>query len=433
MPQANKHERFHYKTIAGLKQTAAELGITLPLSDDLSVLARPIDISGRTVPNRIAFQPMEGTDGTEDGSPGELTIRRYQRFAEGGAGLIWFEAVAVHERGRASAHQLMITDNNWEEYARLMNDMRERAMKANGYAPIIIMQTTVSGRYSKPTGKPAPRIMVNNPTLEDEPLPESCIVTDDELREYEEAYGRVAKLAERAGFDGIDVKGCHRYLVNETLSARTREGEYGGSFANRQRFIMNAYRAVKANVKRAFVTSRLNVYDGFVYPYGFGVNERDGLTPDLAEPVELIKRLTDEMDIPMINVTIGNPYRNPHVNRPYDNGAYIPSEHPLVGVDRMMNCVGEVKRSVAIPVMGSAFSYLRQHSAALAAGMIAEGRCDIAGFGRMAFAYPDFARDILTNGKLDNAKVCVTCGGCAALLRAGTPAGCVVRDGVYKR
>ena len=52
----------------------------------------------------------------------------------------------------------------------------------------------------------------------------------------------------------------------------------------------------------------------------------------------------------------------------------------------------------------------------------------MAGFGRMAFAYPDFARDLKEKGEMDARKVCVACGGCAALLRRGTPAGCVVRD-----
>ena len=81
-----------------------------------------------------------------------------------------------------------------------------------------------------------------------------------------------------------------------------------------------------------------------------------------------------------------------------------------------------------LAVLGSAFSYPRQFSVNLAAGMIEQGYCALAGFGRMAFAYPDFVRELKNYGKLDSKKVCVTCGGCAALLRAGRPAGCIVRD-----
>ena len=79
-------------------------------------------------------------------------------------------------------------------------------------------------------------------------------------------------------------------------------------------------------------------------------------------------------------------------------------------------------------------SYLRQFAGHLAAGMTEGGHCALAGFGRLAFAYPEFVRDLRETGAIRPEKVCVTCGGCAALLRAGTPAGCVVRDReVYRR
>ena len=93
----------------------------------------------------------------------------------------------------------------------------------------------------------------------------------------------------------------------------------------------------------------------------------------------------------------------------------------------MMRCVGEIQRAYpGLPVIGSAFSYLRQFAPQLAAGMIEQGSCAMAGFGRMAFADPDFPNKILSGKSLD--APCVTCGGCARLLRAGSPAGCIVRD-----
>jgi len=105
------------------------------------------------------------------------------------------------------------------------------------------------------------------------PLPDDRIVSDDDLQRYEEAYARAAKLCQEAGFDGMDVKCCHRYLACELLSAYTRPGPYGGSYENRTRFLKNCYRAAQSAVTREgfFLTSRLNVYDGFPYPYGFGV------------------------------------------------------------------------------------------------------------------------------------------------------------------
>ena len=423
------HEAFHYHSIEDIQRTAAQNGVFLPLAADCGVLSRPVEIAGRELPNRVCLQPMEGTDGTPSGAPGALTFRRYERFAKGGAALIWFEAVAVDPRVRASARQLCLTNENLDAYKRIVDETKEAGLKENGFAPMMIMQATHSGRYSKPNGYPEPLIAYHCPPLEDTPLDASCIVDDSDLRKYEQKFEETARLARQAGFDGMDVKCCHRYLACELLSAYTRPGAYGGSYENRMRFIKNAYRAARAGGGEGFLlTSRVNVYDGFPYPYGFGVAEK-GLSPDFSESIRLIGELRAEFRIPMINVTMGNPCKNPHVNRPYDRGAYVPDEHPLLGVARMMDGVRHIQRALPdVAVIGSAFSYLRQFSPNLAAGMLAEGSCAMAGFGRMAFAYPDFVKDLQSNGAIDPAKVCVACGGCALLLRAGKPAGCVVRD-----
>lgn len=423
------HETFHYPTLDSLRAAAAEVRADLPLQEDVSPLFRPLTLGVKAAPNRIAFQPMEGTDGTEGGAPGELTIRRYERFAKAGPGLIWFEAVATVPEGRASAHQLYLTEENVDDFRRLTDDIREICLRENGYVPVLVMQATNSGRYSKPHGYPEPMIAYNCPPLEDEPLPADRIVSDDDLRRFEEAYTKTARLCQQAGFDGMDVKCCHRYLACELLSAYTRPGEYGGSFENRTRFLKNCYRAAQAGLSSGdfFLTSRLNAYDGFPYPYGFGVKE-GSLAPDMTEAIRLIRELEAEFHIPLINITMGNPYKNPHVNRPYDHGNYVPDEHPLEGVDRVMKGVSEIQHAVDIPVLGSAFSYLRQFSTNLAAGMVEGGHAAMAGFGRMAFAYPDFVQDARKDGHIDPRRVCLTCGGCAKLLRAGTPAGCILRD-----
>lgn len=291
------------------------------------------------------------------------------------------------------------------------------------------MQATNSGRYAKPTGTPAPLIAYHCPPLEDPPVPGTRVLTDEELQRYEAAFEGTARLCQQAGFDGMDVKCCHRYLACELLSAFTRPGPYGGSYENRTRFLKNAYRAAQAAVTGDFfLTSRMNVYDGFPYPNGFGV-AKEGLDVDLTEPIRLIGELREEFHIPLINVTMGNPYKNPHVNRPYDHGNYVPDEHPLTGVGRMMAGVRDIQAALPeLPVLGSAFSYLRHFSPNLAAGMVASGACALAGFGRMAFADPGFVTRVRRGEQADPASACVTCGGCAQLLRAGIPAGCVVRD-----
>ena len=79
-------------------------------------------------------------------------------------------------------------------------------------------------------------------------------------------------------------------------------------------------------------------------------------------------------------------------------------------------------------VWASAPSYLRAYADLFTAGAVEEGLCDGMLFGRMAFADPDFANEILKNGRIDPKHVCLTCGKCGDLIRAHKPTGCVIRD-----
>lgn len=436
-----KFQTFNYSSLEELKKESEKQGAAFPISENLSLLSSPLFLKNHTLPNRLAIQPMEGCDGNRDGSPGELTLRRYRRFAESGAALLWAEATAVLHEGRANPRQLMLTEKNLDSFKAMAEEIKEICMKKHGFSPFLILQATHSGRYSKPDGKPAPIFAYHSPIFEkDRPLEETGMVADDHLKELEEAYGKTARLAEKAGFDGVDVKACHRYLISETLSAFTRPGQYGGSFENRTRLFRNALSAARASMSSSMLlTSRLNLYDGFAYPWGWGVAEGSGETPDLTEPVALIELLKNAYEMELLDYTIGNPYFNPHVNRPCDFGPYALPESPLTGVARMCSLIGEAKAAVPdIKVISSGNTYLRQFSPYLAAGMLEQGKADLIGFGRMAFAYPEFAADILQKGGLEPKKCCITCSKCTQLMRAGSTAGCVIRDAevympIYKR
>lgn len=427
---------FHYKTLGDVRAEAEKQQIILPLSENTSLLKNPLEIKGKTVPNRIAIQPMEGCDGTAEGCPGELTLRRYDKFAESGAGLIWEEATAVWEEGRANPRQLWINEKSLDALKAMTDRIRELSMKKNGFAPVILMQATHSGRYSKPHGVPEPLIAYNNPIFEKEnPIPADRIVSDDYLRRLIERMGEASHLAELAGFDGVDIKSCHRYLGSELLSAYNRPGDFGGSFENRTRFLRESIQAAKAAVSSDFcVASRLNIYDGFPYPYGFGVSENGGVEPELSEAVKLVGILHKDLGLPLLDITIGNPYFNPHVNRPADIQPYESPEDPLVGVARMLACTKTIQDAYPdLVLIGSGLSYLRQFAPQLAAGGIENGYFKLAGFGRLSFADPDFPREVLAGRELDPGKCCITCGKCTQLMRFGSMAGCVVRDPVYTR
>lgn len=425
------HERFHYKTLEDVKAKAAELGLTLPFAEDTHALATPLAVRNILFPNRMGIAPMEGADSLPDGSPSDYTTRRYVKEAVGGAAIIWFEAISIAEEGRSSQTQLLLTKDNLAAYQKLTAAVKEAGMKANGYAPYLILQANHSGRYSNPDNKPAPMIAYRHPELEQYRIADdSCIVSDDYLKGLEQKFGEAAALAKQAGFDAVDIKSCHGYLLAELSSAYTRPGPYGGSYENRTRLLKNAILAAKPYEDDSFmVTARLGIYDGYAYPYGFGVSEGSGLTPDLTEPIRLVAELHRDYGLDLIDLTMGNPYATTHVTRPFDAGKYPPDEHPFEGLARMIHSIGAVKKAVpGIAVLGSAPTYLRQFADLYAAGAVEQGLCDGMLFGRMAFADPDFANEILHTGRIDPGRVCLTCGKCGDLIRAHKPTGCVIRD-----
>ena len=425
------HEKFHYKTLEELKARAQSLGVTIPFAQNTDCLKEGFRVRGFSFDNRLGIAPMEGADALSDGSPSELTIRRYVKEAEGGSAQIWFEAISIVPEGRSSAHQLMITRKNLENYKAMVDAIKEAGRKKNGYAPFLVMQANHSGRYSNPDGKPAPMIAYRHPEYEKlRPADDSCIVSDDYLQNLEETFGEAAKLAKEAGFDAVDIKSCHGYLLAELTSAYNRPGLYGGSYENRTRLLKNAIRAAKVWEDETFlVTSRLGIYDGFAWPWGFGVKEGEGNVPNLEEPIRLVSELHHDLGLDLINLTMGNPYVSIHVTRPFDMGKYIPDEHPLVGIARMIDGIGQVKRAVPdLTILASAPSYLRQYADLYSAGAVEQGYCDGMLFGRLSFADPEFANEIKKTGRLDPKKVCLTCGKCGDLIRAGKPTGCVIRN-----
>ena len=422
--------RFHYKSREELSEDIAALGLadSIPLSPDHAVLRVPLTVghSAVTLKNRLTIHPMEGFDSTPDGAPGELTYRRIRRMASGGAGLVWAEATAVTEDGRTNRGQLWITEHSLDAFKK----MAEIAHEASDGAPIIL-QLTHSGRFSKPDNTPRPVIAMHNPVMnETMPIsPDWPVVTDEYLDALPEIFGKAAGLAKEAGFDGADIKCCHKYLFSELLSARDRPGRYGGSFENRTRVFLDSIRAAAVHRSPDFlIASRFGPYEHIPYPWGFGTSEDRPGEIDWEEPDRLYRLMAD-CGVSLCDMTLGSPYYNPHVNRPYDNGGYDPPEERLAGVARLMDAAAHMKRAVPeITLIGTGYTWLRQYAPDAAAAQVGAGHIDAAGFGRMAFAYPEFARDLLANDALDPKKVCVTCSKCTAIMRKMHATGCPIRD-----
>ena len=429
-----RHERFHLRTLDALRDKARELGVTLPISTELAGLGAPLEgIGSVRAPNRFAVHPMEGFDSNPDGGPGPLSFRRYLRYARGGFGLIWMEATAVLHEARSNPCQLFLHDKNVHGYAQLVQEVRAAAREAHGHEIVLVLQLTHSGRYSRPDGVPEPIIAHHSPILDPKHNlpPDYPLVSDDDLDRLQDTYVHAARLAAKAGFDGVDIKSCHRYLLAELHASFTREGRYGGSFENRTRLLRETLARIGQDVPQVFATTRMNAFDAIRHPYGFGVDSNDYRVPDLEEPLRLVDELK-KLDAPLLNISIGNPYYNPHFGRPFDfpiKGLDLPEEHPLEGLARFLAITAAMqRRHPDLPVVGGGYSWLRHLMPYVAAGALQAGDISLLGIGRGAFAYPDTPRDILTQGKMDPAKCCVACSACTQIMRDGIHTGCVVRD-----
>ena len=104
------------KTVAEFREHVAKLGVEIPCDEalDPTVLAQSagnVTINGKTIGNRFAIHPMEGWDGTTKGAPTDEVRRRWRRFGESGAKLIYGgEAMAIRPDGRANPNQLIINE-----------------------------------------------------------------------------------------------------------------------------------------------------------------------------------------------------------------------------------------------------------------------------------------------------------------------------------
>lgn len=462
------------RDVESFRGLLADLAVEIPCDAGLapagtSPLAEPLRAGDLAIGNRIAIHPMEGWDGTPDGRPSELTERRWRRFGRSGAKLVWGgEAVAVRHDGRANPNQLLAGEGATEWLGRLRDVLVEehRATTGSDDGLVVGLQLTHSGRYSRPNAKdrPEPRVAFRHPALDARVgvATDDAVLSDGEIRAIVEAFHGAARAARDAGFDFVDVKHCHGYLGHELLGARTREGDYGGSFENRTRFLREIVEGVRAVAPGLAVGVRLSAFDtvpfrpdpdlsspgkpgpgapvpldGIVpYVWGFGVREDDPTEYDLDEPKRFLALLRD-LDVRLVNVTAGSPYSNPHVQRPAlypPSDGYRPPEDPLLGVARQMAATRELKRAFPdLVFVGTAYTYLQDFLPYVAQAAVRDGWTDAVGLGRMALSYPEILWDALEGRAADRKRVCRTFSDCTTAPRHGLVSGCYPLDEHYKK
>jgi len=172
------------------------------------------------------------------------------------------------------------------------------------------------------------------------------------------------------------------------------------------------------------------------YVYGFGADERNPVEPDLEETRAFLQVLQD-LDIRLVNLTLGSPYYNPHLTRPAmypPSDGYKPPEDPLLGVMRHLDLVRAMKQAFpGLALMGSGYTYLQEFLPNVAQAVVREGWVDLVGLGRMVLSYPDLPADVLAGRPLQRKRLCRTFSDCTTAPRNGMVSGCYPLDHHYKK
>lgn len=451
------------RTAERFRRHLAVSGIELPFDETLadpavSPLGRPLERDGLRVGNRFCILPMEGWDGTAEGRPSDLTTRRWRRFGESGAKLVWGgEAAAVRHDGRGNPAQLVIDRSTVDAIARLRDELVAAHARNFGRGAVddlvVGLQLTHSGRYGRPNAwdRAEPLAAWTHPLL-DRRFPGGVrILSDEELDRLADDFVSAATLARRAGFQFVDVKHCHGYLGHELLAAHERPGRYGGSLENRTRFLRSIVEGIRVEAPGLRIGVRLSAFD--VVPFrkgdgGRGVPEADvadyrqafgplgprGLEAALSEARDFL-RVVEGLGIAWVCISAGSPYYCPHVQRPAlfpPSDGYLPPEDPLAGVARQIQATALLKAAFpGMAFVGSAYSYLQEWLPNVAQRVVADGGGDVVGLGRMALAYPELPADVLSGRPLDRRRLCRTFSDCTTAPRKGLPSGCYPLDAFY--
>lgn len=399
-------EPFPFQTLDELSAEALRLNVHLPLSNDLAGLGAPLVIGGVQLPNRLCVQPLEGCDADINGAPNALTLRRYRRFAEGGFGMIWVEATAVVGEGRSNPRQLWLNRKNVSAFARLVDEIRRCARLRWGHEITLILQLAHAGRYCRPAGVPAP-LIANHDRMQDraQDLPaDSVVVSDDYLDRLQAATVAAGHLALEAGFDGIDIKACHDDLIAELLASLTRPGRYGGSFANRGRYLAEVAGRFKSSEYKGILASKFSIPPD---------------TNHAAGAVDFAQTLILE-GFGLLNIVADLPTK---CSAPTD---------PLQRFAHQADLIRAVQQSMPnVPVVMGGLSWFRHFLPQVAAGLLGEGSATLIGVGRAALAYPSLAGDLLETGALDPQQCCLNCNACLQLIEDEGYSGCAVMDSTF--
>lgn len=333
-------------------------------------LLKPLDLGFTTLKNRVLMGSMHV--GLEEAPQGyERMAAFYAERAKGDVGLIVTGGISPNDAGLTFAHASKLDSIAEAEKHKVIT---QAVHEAGGK---IAMQILHTGRYSYQADIVAPSA-IQAPINPIKPK----ALTSAEVQQTIDDFANCAKLAQYAGYDGVEIMGSEGYLINEFIAARTnhRDDEWGGSYENRIRFPVEIVKRTRALVGENFIIiyrlSMLDLVEG-------------GST--LEEVIHLAKQI-EKAGATIINTGIGW------------HEARIPTIATKVPRAAFTWVTEKLKGEVAIPLITSN----RINTPEMAEYVLASGHADMVSMARPMLADPEFVLKA-SQGRSDEINTCIGC------------------------
>ena len=369
------------------------------MADDFPLLFSPLRLRRRELPNRLVF-PAVGTNyATPDGQVTPSLVEYYARRARGGVGTVVAECASVSAHGRLGRLQLGVWDDSQ------IPGLRQVADGIRREGAIALLQLTHGGAKVLPHMDEAPvapstvRLGARRPRA----------LSREEIRALQRDYLAAAQRALAAGFDGVEVHACHLHLISQFVSPYTnkREDEYGGSVANRARFLLELIRLLRAELGDDFLLfCRINGYE--LYEGGLQVDEAVATAKLLAG--EAIDALSVSALSQFLTFTFeGNTFRYP---------TSVPAKEAPEGCNTVYAAF--IKQGVDTPVVAAG----KVLNLGFAERLLSEGKADLVAMARALIADPELPAKARRGEPFNR---CIECNACIKMAAVkDLPIGCPV-------
>ena len=351
-------------------------------------LFTPLDLGHTVLKNRILMGSMH--TGLEEHPQGSQRLAHFYRLrAENGVSLIITGGIAPNPEGVLAPHGAIL---NHQDQLPFHQQITEAVHQADGK---IALQILHAGRYAMHPALVAPSPIKSEIT----PFPPREL-SRDEIQKTIDDFVNTAKLAQQAGYDGVEVMGSEGYLINQFITSRTnhRTDEWGGSYQNRIRFPIEIVKRIRQTVGEKFIIiyrlSMLDLVEG-------------GSTWD---EIEQLAKEIENAGATMINTGIGW------------HEARVPTIATLVPRKAFSWVTEKLMGKVNIPLITTN----RINDPFVAEQIIASGQADMVSMARPFLADEAFVSKV-QEGRADEINTCIGCNqACLDQIFNGKLAGCLV-------